>query len=273
MSFDATKWAWAQIRAGSMPFRARYVLLTLTDRHNDDYNRCDPGIACICNDTGMHRETVMEMIKLLEAENLIVVKRKLGAGSSYKFVGFNHKNQSAITDQSENADQSIDTDRNQSADTDHLTPENQSPDTDTSVNTAPDQSVIADSNQSVNTDTNQEIEPVIKPICANAKKSTLVSSEELGRSFAEFYDSYPKKKDRYKAEAAWKKLKPDEVLFAEVMGGLDRAKQSHDWLKENGKYIPYPASWLNGRRWEDDIEPMSCTQPAADSFLGLGGVI
>ena len=68
--------------------------------------------------------------------------------------------------------------------------------------------------------------------------------------FSNFWSSYPKKKAKGDAEKAWKKVKPEEydALFA----GLELAKQSDDWLKDDGKYIPFPASWLNGRRWEDE---------------------
>jgi hypothetical protein len=34
---------------------------------------------------------------------------------------------------------------------------------------------------------------------------------------------------------------------------MQLAKTSEDWLKENGKYIPYPATWLKGCRWEDEV--------------------
>ena len=29
------------------------------------------------------------------------------------------------------------------------------------------------------------------------------------------------------------------------------AKQSHQWQKDNGDFIPLPATWLNQERWED----------------------
>ena len=35
------------------------------------------------------------------------------------------------------------------------------------------------------------------------------------------------------------------------MAAIEVAKESADWKKEGGKYIPYPATWLNNRRWED----------------------
>lgn len=37
-----------------------------------------------------------------------------------------------------------------------------------------------------------------------------------------------------------------------MAAALERDKRSRDWQRDDGAYIPYPASWLNGRRWEDE---------------------
>ena len=37
-----------------------------------------------------------------------------------------------------------------------------------------------------------------------------------------------------------------------MAAALERDRRSRDWQREDGAYIPYPASWLNGRRWEDE---------------------
>jgi hypothetical protein len=29
-------------------------------------------------------------------------------------------------------------------------------------------------------------------------------------------------------------------------------KNSQQWTKDGGQFIPMPATWLNGRRWEDE---------------------
>ena len=29
---------------------------------------------------------------------------------------------------------------------------------------------------------------------------------------------------------------------------------TEQWKKDNGKYIPYPSSWLNAKGWEDEIQ-------------------
>jgi hypothetical protein len=70
--------------------------------------------------------------------------------------------------------------------------------------------------------------------------------------FEEFWKAYPKKKAKEAARKAWVKLKPDETLGKEIIQAVMENSKSKDWLKENGKYIPYPATYLNGKRWEDE---------------------
>ncbi len=70
--------------------------------------------------------------------------------------------------------------------------------------------------------------------------------------FDEFWKGYPKKKAKEDARKAWAKLKPDETLGKVIIQAVEAAKKSKDWQKEKGKYIPYPATYLNGKRWEDE---------------------
>ena len=73
-------------------------------------------------------------------------------------------------------------------------------------------------------------------------------------SFEVFWRVYPKKKSKGQAERAWKKINPDEQLLAKILSSIERAKTSQDWLREKGRYIPYPATWLQGRGWEDEFD-------------------
>lgn len=70
--------------------------------------------------------------------------------------------------------------------------------------------------------------------------------------FDEFWSAYPKKKAKEAAKKAWNKLKPDETLGKAIIQAVTESAKTKDWLKENGKYIPYPATYLNGKRWEDE---------------------
>lgn len=82
--------------------------------------------------------------------------------------------------------------------------------------------------------------------------------------FLTFYKSYPKKRGKQAAERAFLKLKPDTDLFRQIMAALEAQKKSPDWQKEGGQYILYPATWLNGRRWEDEIIPAPSQSPTRE---------
>jgi hypothetical protein len=86
------------------------------------------------------------------------------------------------------------------------------------------------------------------------KRSEVKRSEVTPPLFAEFWSAYPKRKNRGQAEKAWQKLKPNEQLFAEILQGIERAKTSEFWRKESGRFIPFPATWLNAKGWLDEDE-------------------
>lgn len=94
----------------------------------------------------------------------------------------------------------------------------------------------------------------------------------LSESFEIFWNAYPKKAAKQQALKAWEKLKPNEELTAEILASLGRQKKSVQWTKDNGQYIPYPATWLNGRRWEDEETEVqngnnsgNCRMPATEA--------
>jgi hypothetical protein len=37
-----------------------------------------------------------------------------------------------------------------------------------------------------------------------------------------------------------------------ILADVEAKKRTQDWKKDGGKYIPYPATYLNGKRWEDE---------------------
>ena len=73
-------------------------------------------------------------------------------------------------------------------------------------------------------------------------------------SFDAFWAIYPNRKNKGAALRAWKKLNPDGALQSRMFATIRNQSQSQDWQKESGKFIPHPASWLNGMRWEDDAK-------------------
>lgn len=73
------------------------------------------------------------------------------------------------------------------------------------------------------------------------------------RGVEDFLAVYPNKRAKEYARKVWKKLNPDPALITTIFAAIEKQRQTDAWLKEDGKYIPLPASWLNGRRWEDEV--------------------
>jgi hypothetical protein len=73
-----------------------------------------------------------------------------------------------------------------------------------------------------------------------------------GASFAKFWSLYPRKKSKGDAEKAWKAINPDEQLQDRMNHALERATTSAEWRKDGGQFIPYPATWLRAKGWEDE---------------------
>lgn len=72
--------------------------------------------------------------------------------------------------------------------------------------------------------------------------------------FEFFWKAYPKKLDKGRVEKWFSKNKPSKELVDLMIKQIDRFKQTEQWKKEDGKYIPYPATWLNSKCWEDEFE-------------------
>jgi len=69
--------------------------------------------------------------------------------------------------------------------------------------------------------------------------------------FEKFWAAYPKKKSKGDAEKAFNAINPSEQLVETMLSTIERAKTSDDWMKDRGQYIPYPATWLRAKGWED----------------------
>jgi len=74
--------------------------------------------------------------------------------------------------------------------------------------------------------------------------------------FLEFWKIYPRKVGKGAAWRAWKRQRPP---LEPVKTALAWQVRSADWARDGGQYIPHPATWLTGRRWED--ERQSATGP------------
>lgn len=91
---------------------------------------------------------------------------------------------------------------------------------------------------------------------------------DINEMFDKFYSAYPKKKDKAKALRAFKKLNPDEELLNTILRALERQKNDADWVKQKRQFMPYPSTYLNNRRWEDESDAENSGYDAQDKSFG-----
>ena len=100
--------------------------------------------------------------------------------------------------------------------------------------------------------------------CAPSQKNKTERGEQSAKEkwFSEFWQAYPKKRNKARAKQAFFRIKNIEKVFPVMMQALGRQKVSADWQKDGGQYIPLPTTWLNGERWED-VEQVEVQPPAS----------
>lgn len=80
--------------------------------------------------------------------------------------------------------------------------------------------------------------------------------------FEQFWKLYPKKVGKGDARKKFLKLKPNQKLFDQILSAVEAAKKTEQWTKNNGQFVPNPATWLNQSRWEDDYSGSMATNSA-----------
>jgi len=90
--------------------------------------------------------------------------------------------------------------------------------------------------------------------------------------FEEWYSMYPRKSARGAAEKAWASLDPADELIDTMIRAVALQAQTPDWQKDGGSFIPYPATWINQKRWMDEVPSGTVagipTHPYADKPWG-----
>ena len=88
---------------------------------------------------------------------------------------------------------------------------------------------------------------------SKSKSNTRTSAGEPDRNFEKFWALYPRHEGKQAARKAFDRLNVDDGLLGIMVNAITKQRQSAQWA--DPRYVPHPATWLNGRRWED--EPVS----------------
>lgn len=124
-------------------------------------------------------------------------------------------------------------------------------------------------NQSVE---NQPIESqsVGNPLQLNTNKQStkeIITKELNMDAFEAFWKAYPRKEARKAALKAFSKI--DTSVYPLIVPSIEKQTKALEWTKDRKRFIPLPATWLNGNRWEDEVETKDIDPRAYDGAIWL----
>ncbi len=96
--------------------------------------------------------------------------------------------------------------------------------------------------------------------------SSLPTSSPKGKEskklegFDQFWAVYPRKVGKGAAQKRWLALQPSHELILTICLQVHAACITDQWRRNQGQFIPHPATWLNEKRWEDTYEPAKAVE-------------
>jgi len=102
-----------------------------------------------------------------------------------------------------------------------------------------------------------------------AEKKELIKKVCTDPLFQKFYAAYPRKVAKEDAVKAWSNIQDiTEELVDKMIQVIEHNLKTETWKKSEMNFIPYPATWLNGKRWNDEI-----TSTAAESHSVIQDIL
>ena len=101
-------------------------------------------------------------------------------------------------------------------------------------------------------------------VCSN--EHTKEDNSEMENLFEVFWTKYPKKQSKKVAKVSFMRY-VSKSNIKQVLDGLDRWLRSKQWHKDNGQYIPLPATWLNQEKWNDELKQEDLVDGGVEDFL------
>lgn len=173
--------------------------------------------------TGLSRRAVIYALKNLESKNMIIVKR--GSHGNVNVISFQKDYEEWLV---QNIAPSVMKNR---------------------INTTNSKGAKVCTGAKIGQEVVQNFVPD-QPNFAPTKETITKETITKTSKFDLFWQAYPKKVGKGAAESSWKRIKMDDVLFDDIMKAVEAQKEGAQWQRG---YIPNPATWLNQRRWLDDV--------------------
>jgi hypothetical protein len=109
----------------------------------------------------------------------------------------------------------------------------------------------------VNLKDNQEVKQKPTPSSSSSSSST---KNIYTDAFEEFWSTYPSKTGKGEAYKSWKRINPDKQLIETILSSINTYKESK---RVKDGFVKNPATWLNQRCWEDEVEVSVATSAFA----------
>lgn len=94
---------------------------------------------------------------------------------------------------------------------------------------------------------------------------TIVQKEEW---FNTFWKEYPRKTNKKNAKRTFLRI-INEELYQTILADIRVRKNTKDWTKDKGKFVPHPTTYLNGERWNDQIKGSNQPKQEQENYLGI----
>ncbi len=83
--------------------------------------------------------------------------------------------------------------------------------------------------------------------------------------FDRFWAAWPRKDGKKQALAAWRKAQIKPELLDKILAAIERQSIALRWTPERRQYIPLPATWINGERWNDEVSAQHSQQESTQA--------
>ena len=123
----------------------------------------------------------------------------------------------------------------------------------------------------INTPLQKDVDPIDQKTKVNTKTNTKtnITVNSIG-DFDSFWRFYPRKAGKEAARKAWLKLRPDEHIMQMIADNVKERVEKGEWRKDNQSFILHASTYLNQKRWEDEVvDQQKQTRTDPESIKGV----
>ena len=100
----------------------------------------------------------------------------------------------------------------------------------------------------------KDVDPIDQKTKGNTKTNTKTNiTVNNVDDFDSFWKFYPRKASKDAARKAWEKLRPDQHIMQMIADNVKERVDKGEWRKDNQSFILHASTYLNQKRWEDEV--------------------